>query len=421
MGQTKWHQLHFLASALLLTVQGSLAARGTKGDNTAEFNTLGELARQAEKGFAKRTAPGSDELTTIFNSILAASLLAGSNTTELQKAIEERKYGITADKKALPQGPIFQYFSSKINRIMEEAKKIHETAVAAISSYSATVETANAHLNSALYGQAKKKQANDKSPTYFNNGDQGKLFGDAPAATKNCGGPHNTQPDAAPNVGKTLIKDIMFLCVAGSSGSTNPCTGVAEGTLGSILASAEPTAAKTKWTALMAKCPPKAAHTTCESLETALKTFTSKLGAQGWEVNANQDDTRFFLGYSHTSITGCTGANSQICVNYNPLLAGEAPKPIRWMAEIESVIAVMENNNDAFSVQAAVTTLKTLNLTIWEIYLSAFRSPVPTVPPAAAGTQAAITKENDYNKHQSKDNCKDPCKWKENPTDKTKK
>ncbi|SCU71500.1 Trypanosomal VSG domain/Trypanosome variant surface glycoprotein C-terminal domain containing protein, putative [Trypanosoma equiperdum] len=408
------HQAAIVVIVTVLTQsKETVAARGDKADNTAEFNVMCGLVRLCEAGFEGPAAATEQNVTDLFASITRAHTLAGSNITEVEKAIKEAQNGVQKTDKPMPLTTSGQYCAQQVNSTYTQAKELYDIAFNAKAAATAAVKAANGLLNEALYGDSEQLGRDDKNSKYFGQGATEKLFGGGATDTKNCGGPHGTPESSAPNVGKTLINDIICLCSYTSDTSKAPCGGVTGQSTASLLTADPPTGAKTAWATLMAMCPKKTGHATIGGLQAALASFDAQLGRTAHEAGTQPENVRYFLGYAHSATTGCTGAASQICVNYKPKLAGDTPKGIKWRANIEQAISKVQRLNNEQAMAAAAVGLRTLNVSIWQSYQTAFIPAPRTTSQEQGGPLAKNADKHGCGSRTTNSTCtkNNNCKW----------
>nr|APD74209.1 variant surface glycoprotein 1125.2775 [Trypanosoma brucei] len=317
-----------------------LKAQGADdSDNTAEFNVLCRIVRQCQSGFAEPEPTPPAEVSTLLTSIEKAFFLATATQAEFESNLTSNRLGLTKTDRMLPRSSGYKTLIEQMNNTLFYAKSFAEDATSAAKTASEEAKEANKKLNKALAGTEKKLSTDDDSPVYFEDTNLKDTYGDSASNTKNCRGAGTATYSTATNTGTTLISDIMCLCIAGPDDGKKPCAGgVTTQAEGATIATASASTAKASWTALMKICPKDTGHATTTKLTADLATFRHSIGRQARRATSNQEHARYFLGYAANGNSGCTAANSQICVNYKPLLTGDSPNKIPWLSEIESAI-----------------------------------------------------------------------------------
>nr|APD74596.1 variant surface glycoprotein 1125.4062 [Trypanosoma brucei] len=284
-----------------------------------------------------------------------------------------------------------QVASSVVNRSLKIAENLRKQLQS-----TATAETVRGELNKALYG-TKGEESTTPGETYATNGDQG------------CG---NNNP-AGQTPGLSLLSDLVCLC-ATTTGNDSTCLGKS----GSHLKYNNPTNAKTAAAELLKACPKHGrAAVTAGSLTTAKAMFYAALKDNRGTTQAEN----VILGSANAA--QCNAGASGDCIYYKQPKA-DGTLEIPWLEKIDAAMDVIKtaaaetNVNAKIAGQVAALRSKALAAYIQETAGDKHSTQIANTP-TTVPTQT--TAESDCNKHQTSDKCKDPCKWNENATDKTKK
>nr|APD75160.1 variant surface glycoprotein 1125.4977 [Trypanosoma brucei] len=260
------------------------------------------------------------------------------------------------------------------------------------------------------YKKAKQsvKEAHGAAITYIKDAIYGKGKTDYDAAgmanpkTNNCG----TGNTGNAVVGLSIINDLICLCAPAGAPSTKVCGQQAFSAVESNPAGGKVAAGK----GLIATC--KKSGTTEELtpdlIHSRLAAFYGRIGGQaGTEANAA---VRFMLGLA--TGTGCQGSSQAKCVNYLYQL-GTPGTGITWVQELESAARALGDAERAYAKATALAEqLKSLDKAAESTRQAAKTGiQLPTIATAVKPEPSAqTTKEEDCNKHQSKEKFTDPCK-----------
>nr|APD75145.1 variant surface glycoprotein 1125.4961 [Trypanosoma brucei] len=259
-----------------------------------------------------------------------------------------------------------------------------------------TAEIIRTELNKALYG-SKGEETTTAGETYGSSGTQG------------CGknNPSGHKP------GLSLLSDLVCLC-ATTAGTDSTCLSKA----GTNLKYNNPTNAKAAAVELL-KARPKhgKATVTRGALTTAKALFYAALKDNGGGTQAH----KVILGSKNAAT--CDGAGNGDCIFYKPPQA-DGTLDIPWLEAIDAAMdliktAAAETNVNA-KIAGQITALRSKALAAY-IKVEADDKHGTQIANASATVPTQTTAEGDCSQHQSKDDCKDPCKWDENNTDKIKK
>nr|ARB50573.1 variant surface glycoprotein [Trypanosoma brucei] len=253
-----------------------------------------------------------------------------------------------------------------------------------------------AELNKAIYGAT---GALDKSgETTFVTG-----------SGAGCGG----GGQGASKAGISLANDMVCLC-SSSNGQNAACTGAA---INSDLKYDNAGNAATAFQKLKEKCP---MHIKLKATAAALwAAITSFIGALKGTGKATQADNTI-LGYGNAAT--CDGGANPDCVLYK---AAEPGKPLNvpWLTHLSTAAEILETiDNEQEHNKQLLNSARALATAVLSSYIQAEkprpdtvsertineRSTNPSTPPICAT-------------HTSKEDCKPPCKWADNATDKDKK
>ncbi|SCU68747.1 Variant Surface Glycoprotein, putative [Trypanosoma equiperdum] len=260
-----------------------------------------------------------------------------------------------------------------------------------------TAEGIRSDLDKALFGKTGKRS--DKAgDTYADSGASG------------CG----DKNPAGKYPGLSLYSDLLCLCSV-SGGASTSCTGSA---LSSVTYGDGTQTTQAAATALAAKCPKAGkVQVTAAELRHAKSIFTVALKAD--KVAAVQAAN--ILG--NPSGKQCDGGANGNCVYYKDTRA-DGTLDIQWLTHIDDAIAKFETADPEAAVNnRIVAQAAALKGTALAAYLQILEGDAQKLTTATAIPVLSSTapSTSDCNKHRSKDDCKDPCKWNENATEKTKK
>nr|APD74956.1 variant surface glycoprotein 1125.4744 [Trypanosoma brucei] len=257
-----------------------------------------------------------------------------------------------------------------------------------------TAEQIRTDLDKALFGKT-GKHSSTAGETYASSGANG------------CG---DTNPTGK-FPGMSLYSDLLCLCSV-TAGNSASCTGQA---LLSVTYGSGNAATKTAGETLAAKCHKTGQlKITATELRQAKAIFTLALKADKSATAAEAN----ILGAP--TAKQCDGGANGNCVYYKPNKQ-DGTLDIQWLAHINDAIAKFETAeteaaaNNRIAAQAAA-----LKGTALAAYLQALEGDAQKLTTPGPVLTSTTTSTNDCNKYQSSDKCKEPCKWNENATDKTK-
>nr|AGH61282.1 variant surface glycoprotein 1963 [Trypanosoma brucei] len=259
-----------------------------------------------------------------------------------------------------------------------------------------TKPTAEELLKKALYGSTGKlSEANEET------------FG--ASATDAC----NPASGAKKGSGMSLASDL--LCVCESSDEALGCTGKGIGTA-TVYSSAS--SAKAAYEALVKKCPTvKHGKLTASAILAAVASFGAAVKTQGKATQAEN----IILGINNAA--NCNSGGADGCVKYKQE-ADSGKLDIPWLDKlIEAADSISKENRRRQKNQQLLKRAIALADTAILSYVRALGGDPPQKQLAATTQvpQAAKHSEETCNKHQSRDKCTEPCKWKEDAADKDKK
>nr|AGH60222.1 variant surface glycoprotein 1288 [Trypanosoma brucei] len=239
-------------------------------------------------------------------------------------------------------------------------------------------------LRTAAYGQP-----NDLDST-------GSITFDETPAT-GCG---DTNPQNS-NAGKSIANDMVCLC-ADTTGASNSCTGQA---INDALKYGDQATATTAFNALKPKCPKTPQHKASEAtIAAATGQFVATLRA-GQKANHGEVN---ILGTAASN--QCNAGVNAGCVLYKST-PGDHILPVAWLTKLEAAAAkVSQLARQKQANEQLLQRVKAHTQTAVQAHINA-RNPQPeTLAQAQPESKKQKTTEND---------CKEPCKWDENATDKS--
>nr|AGQ50179.1 variant surface glycoprotein [Trypanosoma brucei] len=408
-------KLMYLAATAAMIFHGSnvgQAADYQEAENAQEFGALCNLIQLASKGFDSTEIKINNKLTELETDIQRAEILAYDNKTEVEKRAKEGTEGLNKGDKALPKTPVGIAAAKKIN----ETAKAAAALIAALKDKIKTVErrtaTANKHLFKAVWGKEEKPPALKPANELFAVSNANSIFGNTASSsrTKNCGG-NQFDADGDTNVGKTLINDLVCLCVDGQTGMTN-CGTTAHGKPTNDANFRTPhSAINTQWDTLIEECPQTPGAVTKAALQAALTTLVSLIGGNTHKKTTKSANNKYILGWADTTATGCNGATKQICVNYAPWRKTAANTEIRWQTEVRQAIETAPTAETESDITATINTLTTMNLSVWHLYEAGFSANTKKDSEPTNDKLAPVAQE-ECNKHKSKKTCEEKgCIW----------
>nr|APD74534.1 variant surface glycoprotein 1125.3192 [Trypanosoma brucei] len=218
---------------------------------------------------------------------------------------------------------------------------------------------------------------------------------------------------AAAKPGMSLISDMVCVC-SSTSGSNN-----ADECLGAAGASAcvytNQNSAHTCAAQLLDGCPTAGkTKVSAAAIQATIGAFITGLKDKGGSSQAKN----LILGTKNAAT--CDGAANPGCVKYKASGGGEMTIP--WLTKLQEAADKLKTAKvQKARNMAALTEIRQLRSIAIQEYLKALKGDQPQLQ-KIAGDQAADPKkkEPDCNKHKSKDDCKDPCKWNESESDASK-
>nr|APD74051.1 variant surface glycoprotein 1125.2564 [Trypanosoma brucei] len=259
-----------------------------------------------------------------------------------------------------------------------------------------TTQDVTAELNKAIYGSTGCLDKEGTSTFVTQSG-------------TGCGG----TGEATSKAGISLANDMVCLC-SNTNGQNTACTGKA---INSDLKYDNSGNAAKAFTKLREKCP---MHIKLKATAAGLRNaITSFIGTLKGSAKATQAGNTI-LGYADADT--CNGGANADCVLYKTAEAGK-PLNVQWLTHLSTAADILEtikseqehNKQLLSSARALVTGVLSSYIqadrprpdTVSERTINE-RSTNPSTPPICAT-------------HTSKEDCKPPCKWNVNATDKTKK
>nr|APD74041.1 variant surface glycoprotein 1125.2553 [Trypanosoma brucei] len=252
------------------------------------------------------------------------------------------------------------------------------------------------HLDRALFGKTGKETTNNDE-TYGQSG------------AKACG--DNNPTSNSPGI--SLLSDLVCLC-SDSGGNSPDCTGQAlTSATYTNPATAQPVAA-----ALLKACPKQGTmYATPSTLTAAKSILLATLKEKG---SATQADN-VILGSANRE--QCNGGAQGLCVRYKPL-TNTHQLDIPWLSELEAAQTKIETLKENQATNRALAQhVKALRHQALMAYLQAMQGDTPQTASSSQPT-IGIQEEpanSECNARNTRDKCKEPCKWNNNATEKTKK
>nr|APD73269.1 variant surface glycoprotein 1125.515 [Trypanosoma brucei] len=207
----------------------------------------------------------------------------------------------------------------------------------------------------------------------------------------------------------------VLTCLCSSTGASNLCwTGGA--TQAYVRANSNPTTAnaETAFNEIKAKCaqPSTPTYVTPENIETAVASVGSAFSNSAATNTANDK----YLGGGSTA-NSCNGQDAaSACVDYTNVIANHDISKIAWVSRLlEAAKLIREAEARKKQLAPDKTLLHNLIGQAWAAYSGLAQT--ANQPMATPSQQLSAA---DCNTHQSSEKCKDPCKWEENATDKSK-
>nr|APD74122.1 variant surface glycoprotein 1125.2658 [Trypanosoma brucei] len=369
-------KLMYLTAATAIIFRGTdngEAIADQEGENAQEFGALCNLIRLASKGFDTKEIKIEDKVTQLEADIQRAEILAYDNKTEVERRAKEGTEGLKKEDKALPETPAGIAAAKKINETAKAAAALISALKDKIKKVEADTATANKHLYKAVWGKEDNPPELKPGATLFAEGNVASIFGGAGTNTRetNCGS-NQFSSQSTTNVGKTLINDLVCLCVDGVASMKN-CATAAHGVTSSQNNFRTPhTTINSKWDTLMAECPAPPTKVNPGALQAALTTLVSLIGGNTHSKTTATANNKYILGWADTTATGCTGATKQICVNYAPWRKTAGNTEIRWQAEVRQRIEAAPTAATESDIAATINTLTAMNLSVWHLYEAGF-------------------------------------------------
>ncbi|EAN80683.1 variant surface glycoprotein (VSG), putative [Trypanosoma brucei brucei TREU927] len=408
-------KLMYLAATAAMIFHGSnvgQAADDQEAENAQEFGALCNLIQLASKGFDSTEIKINNKLTELETDIQRAEILAYDNKTEIEKRAKEGTEGLKKGDKALPQTADGIAAAQKINETAKAAAALISALKDKIKKVEADTATANKHLYKAVWGKEEKPPALKPGAALFAGANASSIFGDTSSNTRttNCGGSQfSSQSDT--NVGKTLINDLVCICIDGQTGMKN-CAATPHGVTTAQNNFRTPhSAINSAWDALIDECPQAQAKVNPGALQAALTSLLSLIGGNTHSKTTPTQNNKYILGWADATATGCNGATKQICVNYAPWRKTAANTEIRWQEEVREAIEAAPTATTESDITATINTLTTMNLSVWHLYEAGFAS-ASTVKGEPTKEKIPPIAQEECNKHKSKKTCEEKnCKW----------
>nr|AGH60802.1 variant surface glycoprotein 1896 [Trypanosoma brucei] len=211
--------MYLAATAATIMFRAATIVDGTvdqEAEKAQEFGALYNLIRLASKGFDSTETKIAEKLTELEAAIQRAEILAYANKTEVEKRAKEGTEGLKKGDKALPKTAAGIAAAKQINETAQAAAELISSLREKIKTVETTAETANKHLFKAVWSKEEKPPELTPGATLFAEGNVASIFGGTGTSTRqtNCGSAQFTSQSAT-NVGKTLINDLVCLCIDG--------------------------------------------------------------------------------------------------------------------------------------------------------------------------------------------------------------
>nr|AGH60151.1 variant surface glycoprotein 1213 [Trypanosoma brucei] len=396
-----------------LLIYKTNAAEGDDSENQAELNALRRLIRAAQAGFEPKTRSISKHASAAFASIQHACLLAGANDAKIAEALAAEISEPNKRPKLLPHTEAGYAAKQRINETHNVALQIKEAAEGIATKKAEDITAANKLLAQVLTGDETGQKDDGDEGNYFKAEADEKVFGAAPTVAKNCGGTGACGNNGG-NTGVSLLSDFACLCLVGpNAGHKKLCAGTMTTVDDNGTPHNNPKASfQTAYSAMIKKCHKQQVKVTPQYLIVALTNFQNLIGAQARRANSNHGDATDILGYARAGKAGCTGGDSQACVNYKVQLGSDTATGIPWSNNLQLAIQKATATDPLPKLEAAEADMQQLNTTIWKLYGSGFR--VESGRQIESTTQQPVDQEKfeECKMHKPKKECEENnCKW----------
>nr|APD74781.1 variant surface glycoprotein 1125.4254 [Trypanosoma brucei] len=213
--------------------------------------------------------------------------------------------------------------------------------------------------------------------------------------------------------GMSLASDLVCMCGSNSgSNKAEECLGTQGG---QDCQYNDQSGAHTCFPQLLAGFPAAGkAKVSAAAIQAAIGAFITGLKDKGGSTQANH----LILGAKNSAT--CNGGANAGCIKYKADGGGEMTIP--WLTKLQEAADILKTAKvQKAQNMAALTEIRQLRSIAIQEYLKALKGDQSQLQ-KIAGDQAADPKkkEPDSNKHQSEDDCKDPCKWDETAAEKDK-
>nr|ARB50649.1 variant surface glycoprotein [Trypanosoma brucei] len=300
---------------------------------------------------------------------------------------------------------------ARANRIIADLLKEAEGKVAAYNTKVAEItkaeQTAADKIDSAVFGPGQKEfdKAKYDKTTHSNQGPK-----------KVCSNDKNGDAMA----GDAAADALICMCIGDSAPAASECY---NGGTKQVQDNGNKAAdAEQAWQEILTKCAllNQPAEISAATIEAAGQGVRNRIGAANTHQTAS--DGAYTLG--KTADSDCDGsADDKFCINYKTQLTAGGTG-IKWLTALNEAAAQLTQAQVAYAAALDLSRgLQQLSRQARDAYTVAshdIENPLPITQPIQS-QPAKVTKEEDCNKHQSKTDCKDPCKWNENATDANKK
>nr|ARB50645.1 variant surface glycoprotein [Trypanosoma brucei] len=365
--------------------------------STADASVLQVFKHKGEDQGWQREPPESLKETKPWDS-LYTNWLEGAKVLDVIKAniddeVATATTGLTPEQK--------NELQTALAPILRRAQRQHEQLEKAQQILQDTKNTAIATaLAKAIYG-ADKDDGNLADTAIF------KTAPDGSNRAALCNGA------AGENNVKTVAVALICICAPDNDGSEPKACFQSATALTNWKGPAS--SAKTIWNAVKVNCGlPGAGTLTATRLANALNNVLSQIII---------DNSNGYLGTLHTG-NSCTGANTAgMCIKF----AGETKatdtqvQTNTWIKAIADGISQLQAVETASKAQDLATTGLETILEEGPAAAQEIRHKPKTRTVTEIANPNKQATETDCNKHQSKDDCADPCKWEEDAADKDKK
>nr|APD73717.1 variant surface glycoprotein 1125.1530 [Trypanosoma brucei] len=270
--------------------------------NAPYFAVFCRIVQHAKAGF-KLTS--EDDKSVASQLAAKTAKLATINDDDETRYLDKNNrtiYRVTGNEPKIPKSAETQPLKAKLLQMERRADELKNNYEAASTDANKQIQQANDDLAEAVYSAGAKFADQGNTSKFIANERAKSLFGPAGTYNKNCGGNNGGGEAGSSNVWITLVSDICYLYIAGTT-NAKPFDDTTTAATHTKLFAGTAEDGRTAFDTLMAKCSSQPEKTTPSELHALLIAWQSKLGNH-FESTNTKDAARFIIGRADNPQTG---------------------------------------------------------------------------------------------------------------------